>query len=454
MDETPRISELRKKLEKDPGSRLFAQLAEELRKEGRHDDAITVARTGLAKNPNYPSARLTLARALLDSGRPGEARPELEQVVRAAADNILASRLLGEALEDLGQEAEALRQFEHTLRLSPGDKALGAKIAELKAKMSSARPPVAAPVQAPPAAAGPVLGAPLPSVLPEVGLPSVPDVVTSAELPAAVPAASVALDRDLASGTFSPGSLTASDLQKHFDEVDQASPEVPERSKMDETLGFAEMDGRSAPLDTADTVSLSGASPLLAEVETPGAGVQVPISALPVLPLPVSPTMDELPSAEAPPQDAEVGATTLPLNSVTLADLYLQQGLKAEASAVLSQVIKEEPENLEARSRFAAVSGDLAQDQAEPAEPVAEPTPWTSLPPVTAASDLPSVPELSPTTAVAPRPRSPFEERPQAEARPRSRAEVDDQSIAVLKAFLSAVEREAIQQRATERGAF
>ena len=35
MDENPRIAELRKKLEKDPGSRLFAQLAEELRKEGR-----------------------------------------------------------------------------------------------------------------------------------------------------------------------------------------------------------------------------------------------------------------------------------------------------------------------------------------------------------------------------------------------------------------------------------
>src|SRR5262245_55343457 len=102
MDENPRVAELRKKLEKDPGSRLFAQLAEELRKDGKHEEAVTVARKGLEKHRNYPSARLTLARALLDSAQPGEAKPELEQIVKASPDNILASRLLGDALEDLG----------------------------------------------------------------------------------------------------------------------------------------------------------------------------------------------------------------------------------------------------------------------------------------------------------------------------------------------------------------
>jgi len=39
----PRIDDLRKKLDKDPGSRLFAQLAEELRKDGDLEDAIQVA---------------------------------------------------------------------------------------------------------------------------------------------------------------------------------------------------------------------------------------------------------------------------------------------------------------------------------------------------------------------------------------------------------------------------
>ena len=65
MAPNPRIEELRKRLEKEPASRLFAQLAEELRKEGELAEAIRVCREGLQKHPNYPSARMTLGRALL-----------------------------------------------------------------------------------------------------------------------------------------------------------------------------------------------------------------------------------------------------------------------------------------------------------------------------------------------------------------------------------------------------
>src|SRR6185503_10536805 len=88
--------------EKDPSSRLFAQLAEELRKEGELADAIEVCRAGLQKHPNYPSARITLGRALLDSGDPAAARGELETVVQGAPDNILARKLLDECLAALG----------------------------------------------------------------------------------------------------------------------------------------------------------------------------------------------------------------------------------------------------------------------------------------------------------------------------------------------------------------
>jgi hypothetical protein len=102
---SPRVEELRKRLEKDPGSRLFAQLAEELRKDGQLEDAIDVCHAGLAKHPNYPSARITLGRALLDSGDPAAARVELESVVQGAPDNILARKLLDECLATLGPQA-------------------------------------------------------------------------------------------------------------------------------------------------------------------------------------------------------------------------------------------------------------------------------------------------------------------------------------------------------------
>ena len=68
MAGNPRIDDLRKRLDRDPGSRLFAQLAEELRKDGELEEAIRVCRQGLQKHPAYPSARMTLGRALLDTG--------------------------------------------------------------------------------------------------------------------------------------------------------------------------------------------------------------------------------------------------------------------------------------------------------------------------------------------------------------------------------------------------
>src|SRR5215813_11461341 len=111
MASNPRIDDLRKRLEKDPGSRLFAQLAEELRKAGELEEAIGVSREGLQKHPTYPSARMTLGRALMDSGDLAAARAEFEAVVKGAPDNILASRFLGECLEGLGDGAGALARY-------------------------------------------------------------------------------------------------------------------------------------------------------------------------------------------------------------------------------------------------------------------------------------------------------------------------------------------------------
>jgi len=136
-----RIEELRRRLEKDPGSRLFAQLAEQLRKEGELEEAIQVARTGLDQHPNYPSARLTLGRALLDSGDAEAARTELETALGGAPDNILASRLLGETLEALGDLKGAVKQLQSTLLISPGDAQIQARIAEIEARLAKPPPP-------------------------------------------------------------------------------------------------------------------------------------------------------------------------------------------------------------------------------------------------------------------------------------------------------------------------
>jgi len=109
----PRIEELRRRLEKDPNSRVFAQLAEELRKEGDLEEAVRISREGLQKHPFYPSARMTLGRALLDSGDLEAANTEFETVLQAAPDNLLARRFLEES-RARGASPEAAAEQEGT----------------------------------------------------------------------------------------------------------------------------------------------------------------------------------------------------------------------------------------------------------------------------------------------------------------------------------------------------
>src|SRR5207245_1986928 len=140
---SPKIEELRHRLEKEPNPRLFAQLAEELRKVGDHAEAIRVCREGVERSPAYPSLRLTLGRALLESGDLPAARAELEAVLQAAPDNIVAERSLGECLEAMGDRAGARARYLKALALAPGDAQLVARLRSLHAGDVPMPPPAA-----------------------------------------------------------------------------------------------------------------------------------------------------------------------------------------------------------------------------------------------------------------------------------------------------------------------
>jgi tetratricopeptide (TPR) repeat protein len=103
MPVNSRIAELRRRIEKDPASIVFAQLAEEYRRAGEYEDAIRVCRAGLVHHPGYFSARVTFARALTETGALDKAQAELEYVLRAAPHNLGATR----ALDELRQKRDA-----------------------------------------------------------------------------------------------------------------------------------------------------------------------------------------------------------------------------------------------------------------------------------------------------------------------------------------------------------
>ncbi|MGH9349389.1 MAG: tetratricopeptide repeat protein, partial [Vicinamibacterales bacterium] len=66
MPDNPRIEELRGRVQKDPASIAFAQLAEEYRRAGDFEEAARVCRAGLERHPSYLSARVTLGRTLIE----------------------------------------------------------------------------------------------------------------------------------------------------------------------------------------------------------------------------------------------------------------------------------------------------------------------------------------------------------------------------------------------------
>jgi hypothetical protein len=108
MSENPRIDELRRRVEKDPTSIAFAQLAEEYRRSGDFQQAVKVCRDGLARHPGYLSAQVTLGRALMELQAYDEAGTELEAVLQVAPDNLAAIRALADIHQRRGDAPETL----------------------------------------------------------------------------------------------------------------------------------------------------------------------------------------------------------------------------------------------------------------------------------------------------------------------------------------------------------
>ena len=131
MVESPRIEDLRRRVQKDPASIAFAQLAEECRRAGEYQESIDVCRAGLALHPGYLSARVTLGRALIEVDQLDEAQAELEVVLAGASENLAAIRGLAEIFHRRGALADALKQYRAALMLARNDPDLERTVTEL-----------------------------------------------------------------------------------------------------------------------------------------------------------------------------------------------------------------------------------------------------------------------------------------------------------------------------------
>jgi tetratricopeptide (TPR) repeat protein len=131
VSEDSRIEDLRRRVQKDPASIAFAQLAEECRRAEQYQEAVETCRAGLALHPGYLSARVTLGRALIELDQLDDAQTELELVLASAPENLAALRGLAEIFHRRGSLVEALRYYRAALALARNDPDLERTVTEL-----------------------------------------------------------------------------------------------------------------------------------------------------------------------------------------------------------------------------------------------------------------------------------------------------------------------------------
>jgi len=116
------IRRYEERLARDPTSLAFAPLADAYRKTGRIRDAIRLCREGLERFPHYVTARLILAKALLDDGDPDGALSEVRAILETSPHEAQAHRLAGDLCRRAGALADAVGHLEQAVRLDPGDR--------------------------------------------------------------------------------------------------------------------------------------------------------------------------------------------------------------------------------------------------------------------------------------------------------------------------------------------
>lgn len=143
MANTSRVDELRRRVQGDPASIAFAQLAEEYRRAGQFAEAIETCRAGLARHAGYVAARVTLGRSLIEANQLEAAEAELSEVLREAPESLAAIRGLAVIAHRRGKLSEALMFYTRALSLARNDPGLERMVEAIR-RVIEAEPPRAA----------------------------------------------------------------------------------------------------------------------------------------------------------------------------------------------------------------------------------------------------------------------------------------------------------------------
>jgi tetratricopeptide (TPR) repeat protein len=328
---TAKLEELRFKLKTDPKSRLFYQLAEELRKAGHVDESEQVLRSGLITYPTYLAAWVSLGRTLREKKNDAGAVDALNRALELDPGNMVAARILADAYLALGQKVEAIKKYKLVYALLPSDEELRNTIERLDLDLQKSEAP---PLDEPPAVPEPE---PEPAVVEE----SAPLAEESTPLEDTSPFGSADVAETVEAMLPSPPSPFEEDSP--FDRT--MPPFAEDHAREDEATADAEPMAAhhdESPFEEPVETFTSDAF----EVEAP-AGMhieQAPLEA--EVAAPVFDTEEDIPDINA--EDAA--------NTATMADLYVGQGLVEEARHIYEHILARDPGNTGVRARLEAIT--------------------------------------------------------------------------------------------------
>ncbi len=339
-----RIVHLRTTLRDDPGSRLFFQLGDLLRKAGELHEAERVLVKGLESHPRYVAALMSLGRIQLDKAQFAEAERSFARALELDPENAIAARLIGETAERVGEAVRAIKAYKLARALMPGDAEIQARIEAIERLLAggseeAAPEPVVEPFEPDPAvfqeSESPVQPVVPPEPFPaEVAAPEVSEPFAHAVSPRR-PRELISVSED---DPFTATSTGDTGVWMVADDV-FAPPESSYDTAADDVFGGQPVE---EPLPEPEPEYLSPPEPEF---------VPAPIAE-------ATPEPEPEFEPEPEPEPAPDFTQELSLPTVTLARLALEQDDRPLALETLKAVLDLDPENWEATQLLDQLSGD------------------------------------------------------------------------------------------------
>jgi tetratricopeptide (TPR) repeat protein len=316
--------------DRDPDGRAFAPLADAYCRAGRFRQAVELLIDGRKRHPDFATGHAVAARLFMERGLLEEAELAARRVLELDEDNVMALRLLAEALEAKGAAADAASARARLQVLEPGAE---------------------------------------PEVAPEVEEGVEPEAVGTAEAEAEAPAAE---EPEAAEAEVTEAEAPAAEEPEAADEeeVDIAAlaPEEPEAAE-EEVMDIAALAPEEPEAAGEDVVDIAALAP--EEPEAAGEDVMDIAAPAPEEPEDVVDIAALAPDRSEEPEEPEAGELESlpepgaehapPLVTRTMADLYARQGFTERALEVYRELLEVRPHDAEIRDRIISLEASLRE---------------------------------------------------------------------------------------------